>query len=56
MSPIEHIHLLGIGGSAMAPLAGMLKERGYHVTGADVHVYPPACTLLEKLSFRTGAS
>ena len=49
MSPIEHIHLLGIGGSAMAPLAGMLKERGYHVTGADVHVYPPASTLLETL-------
>jgi len=49
MSPIEHIHLLGIGGSAMAPLAGMLKERGYHVTGADVHVYPPASTLLESL-------
>ncbi len=49
MTPIEHIYLLGIGGSAMAPLAGMLKESGYHVTGADVHVYPPASTLLESL-------
>lgn len=49
MSPDEHIHLLGIGGSAMAPLAGMLKERGYHVTGSDVHIYPPASTLLESL-------
>jgi UDP-N-acetylmuramate: L-alanyl-gamma-D-glutamyl-meso-diaminopimelate ligase len=49
MSTIAHIHLLGIGGSAMAPLAGMLQERGYHVTGADVHVYPPASTLLDSL-------
>ena len=56
MNSIEHIHLLGIGGSAMAPLAGMLKERGYHVTGADVHVYPPASTLMGRLSSRTGAS
>jgi len=56
MSTIEHIYLLGIGGSAMAPLAGMLKERGHPVTGADVHVYPPASTLLEKLPSPTGAS
>jgi UDP-N-acetylmuramate: L-alanyl-gamma-D-glutamyl-meso-diaminopimelate ligase len=49
MNSIEHIYLLGIGGSAMAPLAGMLNESGYHVTGADAHVYPPASTLLESL-------
>jgi UDP-N-acetylmuramate: L-alanyl-gamma-D-glutamyl-meso-diaminopimelate ligase len=45
----EHIHLLGIGGSAMAPVAGMLKERGFRVTGSDVNVYPPASTLLGSL-------
>src|SRR5277367_6468549 len=44
-----HIHLLGIGGAAMAPVAGMLKERGYHVTGSDTNVYPPASTLLASL-------
>ena len=33
----------------MAPLAGMLAERGYSVTGSDTGVYPPASTLLEKL-------
>jgi UDP-N-acetylmuramate: L-alanyl-gamma-D-glutamyl-meso-diaminopimelate ligase len=49
MNSIEHIHLIGIGGAAMAPLAGMLKERGYHVTGSDTGVYPPASTLLESL-------
>jgi UDP-N-acetylmuramate: L-alanyl-gamma-D-glutamyl-meso-diaminopimelate ligase len=46
---VRHIHLLGIAGSAMSPLAGMLKERGYQVTGSDVNVYPPASTLLDSL-------
>lgn len=46
---IEHIHLSGIGGSAMSPLAGMLAERGYRVTGSDAGVYPPASTFLESL-------
>ena len=49
---IEHVHLSGIGGSAMAPLAGMLAERGYRVTGSDAGVYPPASTLLESLGIR----
>src|SRR5207245_9876203 len=47
---IHSIYLIGIGGAAMAPLAGMLAERGYRVTGSDKGVYPPASTLLEKLS------
>lgn len=32
---IRHIHLIGICGTAMAALAGMLKARGFHVTGSD---------------------
>ena len=48
----EHIHLLGIAGSAMAPVAGMLKERGFRVTGSDVNVYPPASTLLDSLGIQ----
>jgi UDP-N-acetylmuramate: L-alanyl-gamma-D-glutamyl-meso-diaminopimelate ligase len=48
----EHIHLLGIAGSAMAPVAGMLKERGLRVTGSDVNVYPPASTLLDSLGIQ----
>ncbi len=42
--------MLGIGGAAMAPVAGMLKERGYTVTGSDANVYPPASTLLSSLA------
>jgi len=30
----------------------MLKERGFHVTGSDVNVYPPASTLLDSLGIR----
>ena len=49
MSAPKHAHVIGIGGSAMAPLAGMLRERGYRVSGSDSGVYPPASTLLESL-------
>src|SRR5262244_2074115 len=48
-SKLKSVYLIGIGGAAMAPLAGMLTERGYRVTGSDLGVYPPASTLLEKL-------
>ena len=46
---MKHIHMIGIGGSAMSPLAGMLRERGYRVTGCDAGVYPPASAFLESL-------
>ena len=49
MTEPKHIHIIGIGGSAMAPLAGMLRERGFRVTGSDSGVYPPASTLLQSL-------
>jgi UDP-N-acetylmuramate: L-alanyl-gamma-D-glutamyl-meso-diaminopimelate ligase len=47
-----HFHLSGIGGAAMAPLAGMLAESGHRVTGSDAGVYPPASTLLDSLRIR----
>ena len=46
---LPHIHLLGICGTGMAALAGILKEQGYRVTGSDEHVYPPMSALLEGL-------
>jgi len=46
---IKHIHLMGICGTGMGSLAGMLKEQGYHITGSDQAVYPPMSTFLDKL-------
>jgi UDP-N-acetylmuramate: L-alanyl-gamma-D-glutamyl-meso-diaminopimelate ligase len=45
----KHVHLIGICGTAMASLAGMLRERGYRVTGSDAAAYPPMSTFLEAL-------
>jgi UDP-N-acetylmuramate: L-alanyl-gamma-D-glutamyl-meso-diaminopimelate ligase len=44
-----HYHLIGICGTAMASLAGMLQARGHHVTGSDKDVYPPMSTMLQSL-------
>ncbi|HJU56577.1 MAG TPA: UDP-N-acetylmuramate:L-alanyl-gamma-D-glutamyl-meso-diaminopimelate ligase [Pyrinomonadaceae bacterium] len=44
-----HYHLIGICGTAMASLAGMLQARGHKVTGSDENVYPPMSTMLESL-------
>jgi UDP-N-acetylmuramate: L-alanyl-gamma-D-glutamyl-meso-diaminopimelate ligase len=44
-----HYHLIGICGTAMASLAGMLQARGHKVTGSDEHVYPPMSTMVESL-------
>jgi UDP-N-acetylmuramate: L-alanyl-gamma-D-glutamyl-meso-diaminopimelate ligase len=41
-----HYHLIGICGTAMASLAGMIQARGHHVTGSDQNVYPPMSTML----------
>ena len=45
----KHIHLIGICGTAMASLAGMLRARGFRVTGSDAAAYPPMSTFLESL-------
>ncbi|KXK04250.1 MAG: UDP-N-acetylmuramate:L-alanyl-gamma-D-glutamyl- meso-diaminopimelate ligase [Acidobacteria bacterium OLB17] len=44
-----HYHLIGICGTAMASLAGMLLARGHKVTGSDQNVYPPMSTQLAAL-------
>src|SRR6202522_1270190 len=49
MTETKHIHLIGICGTAMASLAGMLKQRGFHVTGSDAAAYPPMSDFLEDL-------
>ena len=49
MDENKHIHLIGICGTAMASLAGMLKQRGFRVTGSDAAAYPPMSNFLEEL-------
>lgn len=47
-----HYHLIGVCGTAMASLAGMLQSSGHQVTGSDENVYPPMSTMLESLGIR----
>jgi UDP-N-acetylmuramate: L-alanyl-gamma-D-glutamyl-meso-diaminopimelate ligase len=50
MATREHVHLIGIGGTGMAALAGLLHESGCRVTGSDRALYPPTSTLLEDMA------
>jgi UDP-N-acetylmuramate: L-alanyl-gamma-D-glutamyl-meso-diaminopimelate ligase len=47
---VHRIHLMGICGTAMASLAGILKQEGYIVTGSDQNIYPPMSLFLDQLS------
>lgn len=49
MTEKKHIHLIGICGTAMASLAGMLNQRGHRVTGSDAAAYPPMSEFLASL-------
>src|SRR5437868_5668654 len=46
MTEKKHIHLIGVCGTAMASLAGMLKQRGFQVTGSDAASYPSMSVFL----------
>ena len=46
---VRHVHLIGVAGSAMAALAGMLAARGFRVTGSDNQLYEPTKSLLARL-------
>jgi UDP-N-acetylmuramate: L-alanyl-gamma-D-glutamyl-meso-diaminopimelate ligase len=49
MGENKRIHLIGICGTAMASIAGMLKERGFRVTGSDAAAYPPMSDFLAEI-------
>ena len=42
------VHLIGICGTGMGSLAGLLKAAGHDVRGSDEHVYPPMSTQLQE--------
>jgi UDP-N-acetylmuramate: L-alanyl-gamma-D-glutamyl-meso-diaminopimelate ligase len=46
----KHIHLIGICGTAMASLAGLLQLKGHRVSGSDQAAYPPMSDLLRELN------
>jgi UDP-N-acetylmuramate: L-alanyl-gamma-D-glutamyl-meso-diaminopimelate ligase len=43
------LHLIGIAGTGMGSLAGLLRAAGHEVRGSDEHVYPPMSTQLAEL-------
>lgn len=45
-SDITDVYLIGICGTGMGSFAGLLKQAGYQVSGADQNVYPPMSTRL----------
>jgi UDP-N-acetylmuramate: L-alanyl-gamma-D-glutamyl-meso-diaminopimelate ligase len=45
----EHFHLIGIGGTGMTSLAGLLQAAGCRVTGSDRQLYPPTSEILRAL-------
>ncbi|MDR3744894.1 MAG: UDP-N-acetylmuramate:L-alanyl-gamma-D-glutamyl-meso-diaminopimelate ligase [Acidobacteriaceae bacterium] len=49
MHSSKHIHLIGVCGTAMASLAGMLKAQGHRISGSDAAAYPPMSDVLEEL-------
>lgn len=42
----NHVHFIGICGTAMGSVAAAMKRKGYHVTGSDAGVYPPMSDFL----------
>jgi len=45
---IQHVHFLGICGTAMGAIAAALRARRFTVTGSDENVYPPMSTFLQE--------
>jgi len=52
LEPPASIHLIGVCGTGMGALAGLLQARGFTVTGSDAHAYPPMSTELERRGVR----
>lgn len=48
----SHIHIIGICGTGMAAMAGMLKQEGYRITGSDQNVYPPMSDFLAECGIK----
>jgi len=49
ISKIKKVHLVGICGTAMGSLGGLLAAAGYKVSGSDEACYPPMSDLIKEL-------
>ncbi|HKB08374.1 MAG TPA: UDP-N-acetylmuramate:L-alanyl-gamma-D-glutamyl-meso-diaminopimelate ligase [Candidatus Polarisedimenticolia bacterium] len=50
--PVRRIHLIGVCGTGMGSLAGLLADAGAEVRGSDEAVYPPMSTMLRDKGIR----
>lgn len=50
LKPGSSIYFMGIGGTGMAAVAGLLKEAGFKVSGSDKGIYPPMSDMLDALA------
>ena len=53
LKPDAKIHIMGICGTGMSSLAGLLKEKGYDIRGSDRRFYPPVSDELKRMSIPT---
>jgi UDP-N-acetylmuramate: L-alanyl-gamma-D-glutamyl-meso-diaminopimelate ligase len=47
-----NVYFMGIAGTGMAAVAGLMQEAGYTVSGSDNEVYPPMSTMLDELGIK----
>jgi len=48
-----HVHLVGVAGTGMGALAGLLRSAGHRVTGSDTAFHPPMGEALERWGIET---
>jgi UDP-N-acetylmuramate: L-alanyl-gamma-D-glutamyl-meso-diaminopimelate ligase len=48
-----HVHLIGVAGTGMGALAGLLRSAGHRVTGSDTAFYPPMGDALARWGIET---
>ena len=46
---VRTVHLIGVCGTGMGALAGLLREGGYDVRGSDENAWPPMSTRIEEM-------
>ncbi|PWT81618.1 MAG: UDP-N-acetylmuramate:L-alanyl-gamma-D-glutamyl-meso-diaminopimelate ligase, partial [Blastocatellia bacterium] len=49
----SRVHFIGVGGTAMATAAAMLKQKGFDVRGSDRDIYPPMSDFLASEGIHT---